>query len=143
MTSKSIPHKKEYSTFYPVQTRWADNDIYGHVNNVTYYAYFDSVINTFLIEKGDLDIHHGKSIGFIVESNCQYFAPIAFPDQLTAGIKVTHLGNSSVTYQLALFKQNEELACALGKMTHVFVHRDTKRPVKIEGKLLSALQALC
>ncbi|MDM7860425.1 thioesterase family protein [Alteromonas sp. ASW11-36] len=142
MSNTSEVSKGDFSTFYPVQTRWADNDVYGHVNNVTYYAYFDSVINRYLIEVGGLDIHAGDSVGFIVESKCQFFAPIAYPEELLAGLKVTEMGNSSVTYQVALFKQDSEQACALGHMTHVFVDRSTQRPIRIDGALRSALELL-
>ena len=142
MSNTSEVSKGDFSTFYPVQTRWADNDVYGHVNNVTYYAYFDSVINRYLIEEGALDIHAGDSIGFIVESKCQFFAPIAYPEELLAGLKVIEMGNSSVSYQVALFKQDQATACALGHMTHVFVDRYNQRPIRIEGALRSALELL-
>ncbi|WP_026375970.1 acyl-CoA thioesterase [Aestuariibacter salexigens] len=141
--SKPVPlSRNEFSVFFPVQTRWADNDIYGHVNNVTYYAYFDSVINRYLIAEGGLDIHHGNVVGFIVESKCNFFAPIAFPDELFAGVRVKHLGNSAVTYEVGLFKAEQQESCAVGNMTHVFVERQSSRPVKIDGLLRNALSAL-
>lgn len=142
MSLSSQISKGDFATFYPVQTRWADNDVYGHVNNVTYYSYFDSVINRYLIEEGALDIHTGGSIGFIVESKCQFYAPIAYPEELLAGLKVVEMGNSSVSYQVALFKQEQTTACALGHMTHVFVDRNSQRPIRIDGALRSALELL-
>jgi acyl-CoA thioester hydrolase len=140
--SKIIPTRDQYELFYSIQTRWADNDIYGHVNNVTYYAYFDSVINRFLIEKAQLDIHAGPMIGFIVQSQCAYYSPVAFPEVLQCGFRVTRIGNSSVEYSLAIFKENEQKASALGGMTHVFVSSDDKKPITISGHLKTALQAL-
>lgn len=133
--------KDDYHMTYPVQTRWGDNDLYGHVNNVTYYAYFDSVINRFLVEKGGLDIHAGNKIGFIVDSRCAYFSPIAYPDELECGFKVTRLGNSSVDYELAIFKPDQLLSSATGGMTHVFVDRNTQKPSPIGGQLLDALKS--
>lgn len=140
---KVIPKRDDYHFFSPITTRWADNDIYGHVNNVTYYAYFDTVANTFLIEQGGLDIHQGEVIGFVVNSQCDYFSPAAFPDQLEGGFRVNRLGNSSVEYGIAIFKQGDSEACAAGTFTHVFVDRDSQCPVVLEGQLRRALETVC
>lgn len=124
-----------------VQTRWHDNDIYGHVNNVVYYGYFDSVVNRFLIEEGGLDIHQGQIVGFVVESQCKYIKPLAYPEVIQAGLKVGKLGNSSVRYELALFNSSGVL-CAEGYFVHVFVNKATGQPTPIPEGLRSALQKL-
>ncbi|CAN5384473.1 thioesterase family protein [soil metagenome] len=121
-------------------TRWADNDVYGHVNNVTYYAYFDTIANLYLIEHG-LDIH-GETIGLVVASQCQFFASLAYPDPLTGALRVAKLGTSSVTYNIAIAREGEPLVAALASMTHVFVDRTTRRPKAIPDALRTALLAL-
>ncbi|MFT3697358.1 MAG: thioesterase family protein [Kofleriaceae bacterium] len=121
-------------------TRWADNDIYGHVNNVTYYAYFDSIVNLFLIEHG-LDIHGGSIIGLIVASQCEFLAPLAYPDELEGTMRVAKLGTSSVTYEVTIAKVGAPLA-ARATMTHVFVDRETRRPTPIPPNLRAALEQL-
>ena len=131
-----------YRWFCPITTRWHDNDLYGHVNNVTYYSYFDTVANTYLITQGGLDIHHGDVVGFVVNSGCQYFAPVAFPDRLEGGLRVNQLGNSSVEYGLAIFAEGQAQAVAEGHLVHVFVNRTTQRPVPIPEPLRAALQRL-
>lgn len=123
-----------------LDTRWADNDIYGHVNNVAYYAFFDSVINRFLIAHG-LDIHHDDIIAFMVASECRYLKAIAYPDKVRIDLTVRKLGNSSVHYDLSLFTENDELAAA-ASMTHVFVTRATARPTPIPTHLRAALAGL-
>jgi len=140
--SKTIPGRGDYGYFCPITTRWADNDIYGHVNNVVYYAYFDTVANRFLIEQGGLDIHTGETVGFVVNSRCDYFSPAAFPDALEGGFRVNRLGNSSVEYGIGIFRQGESEACAAGTFTHVFVDRSSDTPVRIEGQLREALEKL-
>ncbi|MCY1209472.1 acyl-CoA thioester hydrolase, YbgC/YbaW family [compost metagenome] len=132
----------DYRHFQPITTRWHDNDIYGHVNNVVYYGYFDSAVNTYLIEQGGLDIHEGGVVGFVVSSSCDYFASIAFPDRIEVGLRVGKLGSSSVQYELAIFKQGEDEACAAGRFVHVFVDRDSNRPVPIPQSLRAALVEL-
>ncbi|MFG3452308.1 acyl-CoA thioesterase [Stutzerimonas stutzeri] len=132
----------DYRFFHTITTRWHDNDIYGHVNNVTYYSYFDSAMNIFLIEKGGLDIHQGKVVGFVVSSSCDYFAPIAFPETIDVGLRVARLGQSSVQYELAIFKQGEQEACAAGKVVHVFVERATNQSTPIPATLRAALEVL-
>jgi acyl-CoA thioester hydrolase len=139
---KTMVLKSEYGHFQDVQTRWMDNDIYGHVNNVVYYSYFDSVVNTYLIEQGGLDIQNGTQIGFIVNSSCVYQQSIAFPDKLVGALRVNRIGNSSVDYGVALFKADADEACAHGVMTHVFVDRETNKPSPIQGKLRQALEAI-
>ncbi|WP_172150515.1 MULTISPECIES: acyl-CoA thioesterase [Pseudomonas] len=134
--------RRDYLHFQPITTRWHDNDIYGHVNNVTYYSYFDSAVNAYLIEVGGLDIHNGEVVGFVVSSSCDYFASIAFPERIEIGLRVGKLGNSSVQYELAVFKQGEEQACAAGRFVQVFVERASNRPLPIPERLRTALAAL-
>ena len=136
------PQRADYCHFQPITTRWHDNDIYGHVNNVTYYSFVDSTVNTYLIEQGGLDIHDGTVVGFVVSSACDYFASIAYPDLIEVGLRVGQLGNSSVQYELAVFKVGEQEACAAGRFVHVFVDRASNRPVAIPEGLRQALEAL-
>lgn len=124
-----------------IPTRWKDNDVYGHVNNVVYYSFFDTVINTFLIREGGLDIHGGGTIGLCVESHCRYDAPLAFPEPVTAGLAVTKLGRSSVTYAVTLFGADEAPA-AEGWFVHVFVDRETRRPFGVPDGIRAALERL-
>ena len=131
-----------YQYFVSIGTRWTDNDVYGHVNNATYYNYFDTTANDYLIRVGGLDIHRGEVIGFVVASSCQYKKPIAFPDQLEVGIRVIRLGQRSVEYGLAIFKAGEQTGVAFGTFTHVFVSRQTGQAVPIPGELRVALSRL-
>ncbi|MDA0181606.1 acyl-CoA thioesterase [Solirubrobacter phytolaccae] len=119
-----------------------DNDVYGHVNNVQYYSYFDTVINEYLIREGGLDIHAGPVLGVCAESHCTYAAAIAFPSVVTAGLRVAELGRSSVRYELALFDGEADEPAATGWFVHVFVDRETRRPAEITGRMRAALQAL-
>ncbi|RKG75975.1 acyl-CoA thioesterase [Corallococcus terminator] len=119
-----------------------DNDLYGHINNVTYYSYFDTVANHYLIHEGGLDIHAGTIIGLVVESKCTYRAPLAYPDRLRAGLRVEKLGNRSVTYGIALFKEDAEQAAAHGYFVHVFVDRATRKAVAMPARLRDALARL-
>jgi acyl-CoA thioester hydrolase len=132
-------------TGYPhelaIPTRWHDNDVYGHVNNVDYYAFFDTVINAWLIREGGLDIHSGPVIGLCAESHCEFHAPLAFPETVTAGLRVGHLGRSSVRYEIGLFAENGELA-ATGWFVHVFVERETRQPASIPADVRLALERL-
>lgn len=132
----------DYRYFVPVVTRWNDNDVYGHINNVVYYAYFDSVANDFLIREGGLDIAHGEVIGLVVESRCYYHAPAAYPERLRAGMRVDRLGRSSVTYGFAVFRAEETAALVHGYYVHVFVDRITRRPIPIPAALRAALARL-
>lgn len=129
-----------YHYFLPITTRWMDNDIYGHVNNVVYYAYFDTIANHFLIVEGGLDIHDGEIVGFVVNSQCSYHSPIAYPERVEGGFRVNRLGNSSVEYGIAIFKEGEEQACAAGSFTHVFVDRRSQRPTPIPPAMRHALE---
>ena len=138
----TTPQRTDYRHFQSITTRWHDNDIYGHVNNVTYYSFFDSAVNTYLIERGGLDIHEGAVVGFVVSSSCDYFASIAYPDLIEVGMRVAKLGNSSVQYELAVFKAGESEACAAGRFVHVFVDRESNQPVSIPEGLRAALQVL-
>jgi acyl-CoA thioester hydrolase len=131
----------EYPHRAAVPTRWADNDVYGHVNNVEYYAFFDTVINAWLIAEGGLDIHHGAVIGLCAESHCEFTAPLAFPETVTAGLRVARLGRSSVRYEIGLFGSDGR-AAATGWFVHVFVDRASRRPVEIPARLRAALEAL-
>ena len=131
--------RTNYSYFSDITTRWMDNDIYGHVNNVIYYSYFDSVANQYLIEEGGLDIHTAEIVGFVVASNCQYKAPISYPELIEAGLRVNSLGNSSVEYGIGIFKKGALNASAMGTFTHVFVDRSTDKSVPIPSQIRSCL----
>ena len=134
--------RSAYRLFRPVPTRWMDNDIYGHVNNVHYYSYFDTAVNGYLIEAGALDIHAGATIGLVIETRCNYFAPLAFPQSVDAGLRVAHLGSSSVRYEIGLFAAGEPLSAAGGHFVHVYVDRDSRRPVPLPEALRAALEPL-
>lgn len=142
MTKATPTTLKDYKYIVPITTRWKDNDIYGHVNNVTYYAYFDTVANQYLIEEGGLDIHKDPVVGFVVNSGCNYYAPIAFPDKLQGGLKVNRLGNSSVEYGIAIFKEGKTQAVADGHFVHVFVEKATNKSVPIPEPIKTALMKL-
>lgn len=134
--------RSDYRHFRTIPTRWMDNDIYGHVNNVNYYSYFDTAVNQFLIERGVLDIHAGEVIGFVVETSCGYFRPLAFPDAIDAGIRVARVGNSSVRYEVGLFRNAEEAIAAAGHFVHVYVDRKTGQPVPVPAALRAVLATL-
>lgn len=130
----------EWPFVMPIATRWIDNDVYGHVNNVVYYAYFDTVINRWLIDEGGLDIEKSPVIGVCAESQCTYRASAAFPDKLDAALRVSKIGTSSVTYEIAIFKG--QTLCAEGRFVHVFVGRDTRKPTPIPDRIRAALERL-
>lgn len=134
--------RSAYRVFRPIGTRWSDNDIYGHVNNVVYYSWFDTAVNAHLIEQGALDIHGGDVIGLVIETQCNYFAPLAFPQTVWAGLRVAHLGSSSVRYEVGLFADGEDLAAACGHFVHVYVNRATRRPVPLPELLKNTLETL-
>jgi acyl-CoA thioester hydrolase len=136
------PERDRYRHTLAIPTRWMDNDIYGHVNNVVYYAFFDTVINRYLIERGGLDIHHGGVIGLAVETGCQFLQPVAYPQVIDACLRVAHLGGSSVRYEVGLFAQGEPECVAFGHFVHVFVDRASRRPVPMPAPLREALAAL-
>jgi len=142
MSKTARPTRADYKVFYPITTRWSDNDIYGHVNNVTYYSYFDTVANRYLIEEAGLDISDGSIVGFVVNSGCEYHAPITYPESIAAGLRVDRLGNSSVQYGIAIFWEGEQEAAAHGHFVHVFVERAENRSVAIPANLRAALERL-
>lgn len=130
------PHTRELTT------RWMDNDAYGHMNNVVYYSFFDTTVNAWLIEQGALDIERGAVIGFVVETGCHYFAPLGYPRPVTVGLRVAHVGRSSVRYEIGLFAPGSETAAAQGHLVHVYVDRQTHRPVQLTAALKKALEPL-
>jgi acyl-CoA thioester hydrolase len=136
------PGRSAYRAFRPIATRWADNDIYGHINNVEYYAFFDTVVNGHLIERGVLDLDGGGPVGLVVETSCSYFAPLAFPDRLDGGLRVDRIGASSVRYGVAIFREGADTAAAAGHFVHVYVDRQTRRPVPLPEALRAELEAL-
>ncbi|NYJ03256.1 acyl-CoA thioester hydrolase [Nocardioides thalensis] len=136
------PMIAEYPHVATITTRWKDNDVYGHVNNVTYYSYFDSVANEYLITEGGLDIHAAPVIGLVVESGCAYHAPVAYPQRLRAGLRVDRLGNRAVTYGIGIFTDDEDEAVAHGHFVHVFVDRETRSAVPIPEPIRTALERL-
>jgi acyl-CoA thioester hydrolase len=142
MSPKPQISRADYLHYTSLPTRWMDNDIYGHVNNALYYAFFDTAINEYLIAEGGLDINAGAVIAFAVESQCQYLRPLAFPGAIEIGLRVGKLGNSSVRYELAIFKQGDPVAAAAGYFVHVFVDRETQRPVTIPTEIRTALARL-
>jgi acyl-CoA thioester hydrolase len=143
MTEKQKPTlRSDYKDFSHIETRWNDNDSYGHVNNIVYYSYFDTAVNRHLIQKGVLDLSNSEVIGLVIESKCTYFSPITFPDTVAVGLKVIHLGNSSVRYQIGLFCNESESASAVGEFVHVYVERSTNKPVSIPDNTRKVLQAL-
>jgi len=131
-----------YPYVTPITTRWNDNDIYGHINNVAFYSFFDTAANRYLIERGGLDIANGAVIGLVVESKCSYHVPLAYPQTLRAGVRVERLGTRAVTYGIAVFAEGDPQAAAHGYFVHVFVDRATRTPVAIPAELRSALEAL-
>jgi acyl-CoA thioester hydrolase len=142
MSEADRPYRAAYPYLAPIATRWMDNDVYGHVNNVVYYSYFDTAANRFLIEEGGLDIHAGDVVGLVVESRCRYHAPIAFPSPVTAGVRVERLGNRAVTWGIAIFDAGAELAAAHGTFAHVFVDRASRTPVAIPTRIRAALERI-
>ncbi|MEM0923386.1 MAG: thioesterase family protein [Pseudomonadota bacterium] len=136
------PTRSAYRLFRPIATRWADNDVYGHVNNVQYYAFFDTAVNGYLVETGALDILQSQTIGLVVATNCDYFAPVMFPDALEAGLRTDRIGTSSVTYAVGIFLAGSDTAAAAGSFTHVYVDRTTRRPAPLAETLRSALTPL-
>jgi acyl-CoA thioester hydrolase len=134
--------RSAYRVFRPIGTRWMDNDVYGHVNNVVYYSWFDTAVNAFLIEQGVLDIHGGTTIGLVIETQCNYFAPLAFPQVVDAGIRVARLGSSSVRYEIGLFAQGHALTAAKGHFVHVYVDKENRRPVALPIPLKTVLESL-
>ncbi len=143
MSARPAPEPRSaYPHFQTITTRWMDNDVYQHVNNVVYYSYFDTVVNQYLIEQGALDIEKSPVVGLVVETQCHYFSPIAFPSLVHAGLRVASLGNSSVRYEVGLFRDDAPVAAAKGHFVHVYVDRVSNKPVPLPGKLRGALTPL-
>ncbi|MGM9513630.1 acyl-CoA thioesterase [Roseateles sp. DB2] len=135
--------RSAFARFIPLSTRWMDNDLYGHLNNVVYYSLFDTAVNQYLIEQGALDLHAGEVIGLVVETRCNYFESLAFPQRVEAGLRVAQRGRSSVRYEIGLFAEGAPLCAARGHFIHVYVDRETRRPVPaLPAAYLNALQAL-
>ena len=140
--TRTEPHRRaDYPHAMTITTRWSDNDAYGHVNNVVYYSYFDTVVNSWLIGHGLLDVENSEVIGLVVETGCKYFAPLTYPEPVTAALRVAHIGRSSVRYEIALFGAGDT-AAAQGHFIHVYVDRVTRRPVSLPEPLRSALETL-
>jgi acyl-CoA thioester hydrolase len=145
MTEPAKPQpepRTAYRAFRAISTRWMDNDAYGHVNNVVYYSWFDTVVNAHLIEQGALDVQHGATIGLVIETQCNYFSPVEFPQTVEAGLRVAHIGRSSVRYEVGLFVQGQVLTAAKGHFVHVYVDRAARRPADLPSRLKSVLEAL-
>ena len=131
-----------YRVFRTIGTRWMDNDAYGHVNNVVYYSWFDTAVNAYLIERGVLDVERSPTIGLVIETQCNYFDSLTFPQVVEAGLRVAKLGSSSVRYEIGLFAQGAPLTAAKGHFVHVYVDRSTRRPVSIPPELRAVLETL-
>jgi acyl-CoA thioester hydrolase len=141
--AKPVPETRAaFRHFRTITTRWMDNDVYRHVNNVVYYSFFDTAVNQFLLEQGVLDIEHSKIVGLVVETRCVYFESLAFPDLVHAGLRVAKIGDSSVRYEIGLFRNDAVTACAQGHFVHVHVDRATQRPVRVPEATRAALAAL-
>ena len=141
--ARPVPQPRDaYRHFSSISTRWMDNDAYGHINNVVYYSYFDTVVNRYLIEAGVLDVERGAVIGLVVETHCNYFAPLSFPQRVDAGLRVARLGGSSVRYEIGLFGGDAGLTAACGHFVHVYVDRATRRPAPLPAPLIDTLQGL-
>ena len=142
MENPKDERREHYKHFRQIPTRWRDNDVYHHINNVIYYEFFDTVINGYLMDHGGLSYIDSDSVGFAVETHCQFLAPIRFPDVVDAGLRVGRIGNSSVRYEIGIFKSGEEPPAAVGYFVHVFVNRETNEPTRIDGDLRTAMEAL-
>lgn len=142
MSERTVETRDRYFHFLPIQTRWNDNDVYGHVNNMVFYGYFDSVVSGFLVSRGGLDTAKAPVIGVVVESMCRYHHPISFPEVIDAGLRVGRLGRSSVRYEIGIFRQGSDSAAADGHFVHVFVDRETMRPAEIPEAIRAALAPL-
>ena len=136
------PVRADYRVFRPLQTRWMDNDVYGHMNNVVHYSLFDTAVNGWLIDEGLLDPRKSESYGLVVETGCSYFTEIGFPDTVHAGLRIAKIGGSSVRFEVGLFRNDEESAAAAGFFVHVYVARSTHRPVQIDGARRAAFETL-
>lgn len=139
---KPPARRAEFKHFQLIPTRWMDNDVYGHVNNVVYYSYFDTLVNRYLIDPGGLDFHAGATIGIVVETGCRFHRSFSYPEDIEGGLRVAHLGNSSVRYEIGLFGLGEDEARADGHFVHVFVDRASRRPAPIPDRMRAALARL-
>ena len=139
-----MPHypKDRYKYFLNIQTRWNDNDMYGHINNAVYYMWFDTLVNNYLIENELVDPQAGKAIGLVVDTGCQYFAPLSYPETITAGLRTVKIGNSSVRYEIGLFRRGEDKPCAEGHFVHVYVDEKTRKPMPMSANMRAKLEAL-
>ncbi len=142
MSRAPLEGKEAYRVWRPIATRWADNDAYGHVNNIVYYAWFDTAVNAWLIENGLLDVAAGDPIGLVVETGCRYARPLSFPEPVEIGLAVEHVGASSVRYRLGVFAQGSEEAAAEGHFVHVYVSRESRRPVPLPEKWREKMEAI-
>ena len=134
--------RSSYRHYSSITSRWADNDAYGHINNVVYYSYFDSVVNRYLIEAEVLDVALSPVIGLVVETHCNYFSPLSFPQTVEAGLRVSHLGSSSVRYEIGLFATDQPATAACGHFVHAYVDRQTRRPARLPARLVRTLERL-
>lgn len=134
--------RSDYRVFRGITTRWMDNDVYGHVNNVVYYSWFDTAVNAYLMEQGVLDFQHGDTVGLVVQTQCDYFESLAFPQLVESGLRVEHLGSSSVRYGVGLFAQGAPQCAAQGHFVHVYVDRISRRPVALPVALRAVLEQL-
>ena len=137
-----MTRRDSYKSFLAIPTRWMDNDVYGHVNNVTFYSYFDTVVNEHLVRAAGLDVHAAPAIGIVVETCCRFHKPLSFPDLVDAGLRVTKLGNSSVRYEIGLFRSGDDEPAATGHFVHVWVDRSTRRPIPVPSEVRVALSPL-
>jgi acyl-CoA thioester hydrolase len=142
MAIAPAPRRTDFAVLRPMQTRWMDNDQYGHVNNVAYYSYFDTAVNGWLMEATGGDIRLGAAIGVVAETSCRFLKEISFPDSLYVGLRVDKLGNSSIVYQLAVFRGEDVEPSALGRFVHVYVDSQTRRPVAVPQAVRVAVQDL-
>jgi acyl-CoA thioester hydrolase len=139
MSDAVTPRRGDFRVIRTIPTRWMDNDHYGHVNNVAYYSFFDTAVNGFLIEAAGTDIRDLPAIGIVAESSCTFLSAISFPDIIHAGLAIEKLGTKSVVYRIALFRGDDQEACAVGRFVHVYVDRQSRRPVEIPPVIKNAL----
>jgi acyl-CoA thioester hydrolase len=137
-----LPRRSDFKVLVPIPTRWMDNDHYGHVNNVAYYSFFDTAVNGYLITATGVDIRELPAIGIVAESSCRFFSSVSFPDVVHAGLATERIGARSVVYTIALFRNQDDEACALGRFVHVYVDRDTRRPVEIPAPIRAVVARL-
>jgi acyl-CoA thioester hydrolase len=141
-TAEARHRRADYAYFLAIPTRWMDNDTYGHVNNVTYYSYFDTVVNEHLVHAGGLDIHHAQVVGLVVETSCRFHRSLSFPEVIDAGLRVVKIGNASVNYEIALFRRDDDIPAATGRFVHVWVERATLRPTPVPDRIRAVLEPL-